>query len=99
MCIATKAPGSRGVELNCKNQLTEVWHWNFQNTNLFALTKWVEGAGVGIVKVIADEVKPCVTAVLDQPGSCQSFPPSACGKGTAGFPVCTQRKSLAQLRN
>lgn len=54
---------------------------------------------MGVVKVTADEVKPCVTAALDQPGSCQSSPPSACGKGAAGFPMCTQRKSLAQLRN
>lgn len=52
--------------------------------NLFSLTKCAEGAGVGVVKVRANAVKPCVTASLDQPGSCQSSPPSACGKGTAG---------------
>lgn len=54
---------------------------------------------MGVVKVTADEVKVCVTAALDQPGSCQSSPPSACAKETAGFPMCTQRKRLAQLRN
>lgn len=78
---------------------TEVRHRNFQNMNLFSLTKCAEGAGVRIVKVTADEVKPCVIAALDQLGSCQSPPPSASGKGAAGFPLCAQRKNLAQLRN
>lgn len=67
--------------------------------NLFSLRKCAEGVGVGVVKVTADEVNACVTAALDQPGSCQSSPPSACAKETVGFPMCTQRKSLAQLRN
>lgn len=78
---------------------TEVWHRSFQTTNLFSLRKCAEGEGMRVVKVTASAVKPSVTAALDQPGSCQSSPPSACGKGTAGFPMCTQRKSLAQLRN
>lgn len=78
---------------------TEVWHRSFQTTNLFSLRKCAEGEGMGVVKVTASAVKPSMTAALDQPGSCQSSPPSACGKGTAGFPMCTQRKSLAQLRN
>lgn len=76
----------------------EVWHRSFQNMNLFYLTKCTEGVGVGVVKVTADEVKARVTAALDQPGSCQSSPTSACGKETAGFPMCTQRKNL-ELRN
>lgn len=37
--------------------------------NLTSLRKCAEGVGVGVVKVTADEVKGCVTAALDQPGS------------------------------
>lgn len=72
---------------------TEVWHRSFQNMNMVSLRKGAEGVGVGVVKVTADEVKACVTAALDQPGPSQSSPPSACAKETAGFPMCTQRKS------
>lgn len=36
---------------------TEVWHRSFQNMNLFSLMKYAEGAGVGLAKVAADEVK------------------------------------------
>lgn len=59
---------------------TEVWHRSSQNTNLFALTKCAEDAGVGVVKITADAVKPCVTAVMYWLDSCQSFLPSVCEK-------------------
>lgn len=48
--------------------------------NLFALAKCAEGAGVGVIKVTADAVKPHVTAVIYWLDSCQSFLPPACGR-------------------
>lgn len=67
---------------------TEVWRRSSQNLNLFALTKCAEDAGVGVVKITADAVKPCVTAVMYWLDSCQSFLPSICGKWTTGFHIC-----------
>jgi len=77
----------------------EVWRRSSENTNLFAFTKCAEDAGVGVVKITADAVKPSVTAVAYWLDSCQSFLPSVCGKGAAGFHIGSSGKSLAQLRN
>lgn len=54
---------------------TEVWHRSSQKMNLFALTKCAEDAGVGVVKITADAVKPYVIAVLYGLDSCPSFLP------------------------
>lgn len=43
--------------------------------NLFALTKCAEDAGVGVVKITADAVKPRVIALLYGLDSCPSFLP------------------------
>lgn len=97
------APGSKDVELNCKNQLSVhrglAQEFSQHEPGFFKEMCFKEGVGVGVVKVTADEVKVCVTAALNLPGSCQSLPPSACAKETEWFPMCTQRKSLAQLRS
>lgn len=74
---------------------TELWHRSSQNVNLFALTKCAEGAGVGVVKITADAVKPHMTAVMYWPDSCQFFVLSICRKWAAGFHICSWGKSLA----